>query len=313
MATQAPELSSITGSVEKAANNTTFWIAPPTANGGAAAIASTAVAYADGTLLKASGPQVDIMQGHERRWIPDIATFNYMGLNMSAVQTIPDSAWAAIPVGPALPSRADGTLLKGSTAPIYVMLSGQRHWIPDVATFNAMGYSFANVQSALDADLNAIPLGAQVPVGGLVHPVFPIAASQDNSFSGSGGSMHSDVTVYATGLTNVVTHTWEVTDLRGFKGAVAVTVLDQNKSVIWTSSTQHFGVDGRWIGTSDRVDNWSDNVPATILPYVRYIAIVQQWDPNVVADISAWLAGLGNAAQQLGPIVTTVATIVASL
>ena len=266
-------------------------------------------AYPDGTLLKASGAEVDIMQGHERRWIPDPQTFNYMGLNWNAIVNISDAAWAAIPAGPPLPSRSDGTLLQGSAAVIYLMQNGQRHAIPDLATLAALGYSLNNVQSVADADLSAIPLGAPVPEGG-VQPSFPITASQDNNFPGSGGFMHTDATIYASGLLNAVTHTWEVTDLRGFRGAVAVALLDQSQNSIWVSATQHYGVDGRWIGTSDRTDNWNDNVPAAILPNARYIAIIQQWDPNVVLDIEQWIQGLANVAQSLGPIVQAISTIV---
>jgi hypothetical protein len=99
--------------------------------------------------------------------------------------------------------------------------------------------------------------------------------------------------------------------LRGFRGAVAVALLDQNQVPIWVSATQHFGVAGRWIGISNRTDNWSDNAPTDILPNVRYIAIIQQWDPNnVFNDIQAWLAGISNVAQQLGPIIQAVTTIV---
>jgi hypothetical protein len=270
------------------------------------------VSYPDGTLLKASGPQIDLIQGHERRWIPDPPTFNYMGLDWNAVQTISDANWNAIPVGPPLPSRSDGTLLKDSNPPVYVMQVGERRWIPDPATFNALGYNWGAIQYVLDADLNAIPLGPQIPEGGGVHPAYPIVGSQDNQFPGSGGYMHTDATIYASGLLNAVTHTWEVTDLRGFKGAVAVALLDQDQNKIWCSATQHFGVDGRWIGTSDRYDNWSDNVPTDILANARFLAIIQQWDPNLVADIEAWLAGLANVAQALGPIIQVI-VLIASL
>ena len=57
------------------------------------------VSYPGGTLLKASGPEVYMIQGHERRGIPDPATFNYMGLDSGAIQTIADSIWHAIPAG----------------------------------------------------------------------------------------------------------------------------------------------------------------------------------------------------------------------
>lgn len=269
--------------------------------------------YPDGTLLKASGPQVDMMQNHQRRWIPDPATFNYMGLDWNAIQTIPDAQWATIPAGPQFPSRADGTLLQGSQPNVYVMQNGQRHWIPDPATFSALGYSWSDIQVVADADLNVIPLGAQVPEGGkVVTPQFPISASRFDSLSGCGGHMNTNVTIFSDGLLNAVTRTWEDTDLRGFEGAVAVTVLDQNQNPLWVSATHKFGVDGKWIGTSDRTDNWSDNVPPEVLADIRYVAIVQQWNQNnVFDDISAWLAGLAQVAPYLSTIATAVSTIVA--
>jgi len=164
----------------------------------------------------------------------------------------------------------------------------------------------------LDGDLNAIPQGAPIPEGGGTAPVFPITASRDDQFPGSGGYMHTDATVYASGEMQAVTHTWEVTDLRGFRGAVAVALLDRNLVSIWVSDTQRFGVDGRWIGTSDRTDSWSEVVPNDALVNARYIAIIQQWDPNLVADIETWLQGLANVAQTLGPIITVITTIAAA-
>jgi hypothetical protein len=126
--------------------------------------------------------------------------------------------------------------------------------------------------------------------------------------------MSTAASIYASGSLNCVTHTWEVTDLRGFRGSVAVALLDQNQNTLWVSGTQHFGVDGRWFGTSDRTDNWSDNVPAAVLPNVRFIAIIQHWDPrNVYIDISVWLAGIGNVVGQLGSVIQGVTTIVSAL
>jgi hypothetical protein len=73
-------------------------------------------------------------------------------------------------------------------------------------------------------------------------------------------------------------------------------------------------VDGRWIGTSDRTDNWSDSVPAAVLSNVRYVAIVQKWDPdNVFNDINVWLSGIAKVAQELAPIIQAIGTIVAAL
>jgi hypothetical protein len=150
--------------------------------------------------------------------------------------------------------------------------------------------------------------------GGQVVPKFPFSASQDDSFSGSGGVMHTDVTVYANGLLNAVTHSRELTALRGFKGVAAAAVLDENKAKLWVSDTQPCGVDGSLFGTSDRTINWNANIPAPILPSIRYIAIIQQWNPNgIFNDIENWLNGIGDVAKQLGPIIQAVETIGAAL
>ena len=119
--------------------------------------------YPDGTLLRASGPEVDRMDGGQRRWIPDPSTFNCMKLDWGAIQTISDSEWNQIPQGVAYPSRVDGTLLQGSGPQIYVMAGCQRRYIPDPETFNALGYSWSAVVHVSDADLNAIAQGKQIP------------------------------------------------------------------------------------------------------------------------------------------------------
>jgi hypothetical protein len=120
------------------------------------------MARPDGTLLKASGPEIAVMAGGVRRWVPDPPTFTYMGLDWGKVVTISDSEWSTITSGPPYPSRADGTLLQGSGPKVYVMTSGQRHWIPDPATFNASGYQWSAIKRVADADLTAIPEGVAV-------------------------------------------------------------------------------------------------------------------------------------------------------
>ena len=141
--------------------------------------------------------------------------------------------------------------------------------------------------------------------------MFPITNSQDDNFPGSGGFMHTDIALYPSGVLNAVTHTWEVTALRGFKGAVAVILLGGNRFTLWVSPTQHYGVDGRWLGTSDRRDNWSASVPPDILDSARYIGIIQQWDPDVAADIQTWAAGISDLATKLGPVIKLLATAAA--
>ncbi len=88
----------------------------------------------------------------------------YYVIKNSAIQTISDSEWNQIPKGAPYPSRADTTLLQGSGPQVYVMAGCQRQWIPDPDTFNARGYHWDAIQHVSDADLTAIPEGAQLPV-----------------------------------------------------------------------------------------------------------------------------------------------------
>lgn len=120
--------------------------------------------YPDGTFLKASGAEMDRMEGGKRRAIPDAETLNcIMGPNWGAVQTISDAAWNAIQVGTPYPSRADNKLIQGTDQKVYIMAQCQRHWIPDLATFQAHGCDFNAIQHVSDADLAAIVEGPSIP------------------------------------------------------------------------------------------------------------------------------------------------------
>lgn len=58
----------------------------------------------DGMLVKGSGHPIYIIQGGQRRHIPNPSTFNKMGLDWNAVLIIPDSVLNTISAGPPMPS-----------------------------------------------------------------------------------------------------------------------------------------------------------------------------------------------------------------
>ena len=156
------------------------------------------------------------------------------------------------------------------------------------------------------------PAPAVAPTG--VQPVFPVHGSQDDCFANTGGCMHTDVNITrnpdGTGHLNAVTRTSERTMFRGFRGSVAVAVLDENRNKLWVSRTLTYGVDGTAIGVHDRTENWVDTVPAQLLPRVRYFAIIQKWNPNsAFNDINNWLQGIKTVADELAPIIKMVVTV----
>ncbi|WP_019500298.1 hypothetical protein [Pseudanabaena sp. PCC 6802] len=125
-----------------------------------APLSLNSLSFKDGTLLKGSLPAVYVISGNKRRLIPDEATFKALGYKWENVQTISDRALSAIPELPPLTGRIifqDGTLLKGSSAAIYVISSGRRRLIPNARTFEALGYRWESVQQISDRQLESIP------------------------------------------------------------------------------------------------------------------------------------------------------------
>jgi hypothetical protein len=61
------------------------------------------------------------------------------------------------------PIFPNGTLIKGSGPDIYLIENGVRRLIPDMETFNAMGFNWNNVINVDDQRLGSMPLGSPLP------------------------------------------------------------------------------------------------------------------------------------------------------
>lgn len=113
----------------------------------------------DGRLVKGSDARVYLIEAGERRWIPDPPTFECRGLDWNAIQTIADADLNSIPRGRDFPSRADGTLLKGTGPAVFLMQNCERRWITSEEVFNRLGLHWDAIQTISDQDLEAIRRG----------------------------------------------------------------------------------------------------------------------------------------------------------
>ena len=108
------------------------------------------------------------------------------------------------------------------------------------------------------------------------------------------------------------TSAYEWTDLHG--GHVGgVILLYQNGSPpfwLWTSNPVRYGLDGKWIGTSQITTSFTQTVDPDTMTKVSYVAIKHYNAPNdACTDIQAWL----NGAQQSFNAVASIAKNIASL
>jgi|GEM_PF-2399369 len=92
--------------------------------------------------------------------------------------------------------------------------------------------------------------------------------------------MKTSFTLNSSGNLKATTRTWSRRKLSGFTGGVFIVLTDGSKNPIWTSKQYRYGVNGRWLGTSDRTEKWQETVPKSILTKVRGYAIVQQHTPT---------------------------------
>lgn len=104
-------------------------------------------------------PEPTLMYGGFRFPIPSPAVFDALGLDWGRVRVIPDGSHAGTRATP-----RDETLLKSRTADeVYVVRSGQRHWIPNPEKFTADGFSWANVHAVPETAIDLVPRGADLP------------------------------------------------------------------------------------------------------------------------------------------------------
>jgi len=104
------------------------------------------------------------MTAGQRRLIPDMATLRGLTGAGATVQRVATADIDAIPLGPALPSRADGLLYKGQ-GKVYaaVMNGGKQCDVPDATTLRDAGHDFHTILPISAVDLAQIPEGAPFP------------------------------------------------------------------------------------------------------------------------------------------------------
>jgi hypothetical protein len=200
----------------------------------------------------------------------------------------------------------DGVLLNSlSDQAVYLIEGGKRRWVPNPHTFNALGFSWDNIQCVSDTLLNSVPLGNPLP------SVDRIIVETGDHVIPSLGYMNSRVGLtISTGRIDGITRTRAVTWFRGFHGCVGIIPVDINRlSVIPYGIVKKFGVDGTAIGQSDRTDPWSESISPDEAARVEeihllhsvvsadYQTILEKWlvSGKTITDFLVSVAGVAQA------------------
>jgi hypothetical protein len=113
----------------------------------------------DGTLLREwNRPEVFVVYGGARFWIPDPATLLALGFDWNRVQIIPPNSIGKVPTTP-----FDGTLLKEQhDQKIYLVDGGKRRWVTSPAAMDARCLPWRHVRTVPDHALAPLPLGPDI-------------------------------------------------------------------------------------------------------------------------------------------------------
>jgi hypothetical protein len=202
--------------------------------------------------------------------------------------------------------QGDGSSAKGidKLAPqkLYVVQDRQLHLVRDISEFRKAGLSHAAVKIIPDAELAELPVAAEPRMA----PGEQIALDLD-SFLGAGHYMttHGVLRKTASGAhADATTRTRTVTWFGGFHGGVNMLYSDAQGYPVGMSDTQRFGVDGTWVGRSDRTDYWSQDLSEDWASRTTDITIFHFWAPDQLDDV------VRRGVAMVKPVVEIIADIV---
>jgi hypothetical protein len=161
---------------------------------------------------------------------------------------------------------ADGTLLQGRDGTVYIVQAGRRRLVPDPYTVRASGLDPRRVEVLADRDLASLPLGV------------PLARTErteidSDSHLGLGHYVTTHGVVHPGGHIDAQTRTRSLSWFCGYHSGVYLLFADAAGSTIGSSTLQVFGVDGAWMGRSDRTDYWGEEIDPDVAARTRTLAV----------------------------------------
>ena len=181
--------------------------------------------------------------------------------------------------------QGDGSSSKGRFSPLeprlFVVRQGKRYPVTDFGSFREAGFDPSAIKVISDAELEKIPL-VKPRLGAGEQIVL-----SDDVFLGAGHYMTTWGVLRKTesgAHIDATTRTRTITMFGGFHGGVNIVYSDAQGFPVGMSETQSFGVDGTWIGRSDRTDYWSQDLPPDWAARITDITIFQFWNPWSLQD-----------------------------
>ena len=138
----------------------------------------------------------------------------------------------------------------------------------------------------------------------------PIGVDIDlKSDLGAGHFMKTTGVLLPSGRVQATTQTTSTTLLGGFRGGVQIFLADANNLTIGVTSSRSFGVDGRLIGRSDRIDFWFEDLDPTVVARTSSLHVAHFWADNPLDALRKFSTLMQTALSGAKPIIDVIAAI----
>ena len=126
----------------------------------------TKILFADGTLIKGTGPTVYLIDGQNKRAIITLQMFNLWDFKWENVISLSDKEIVYYSEGVSL-LYPDNTLVKEfGKSEIYLVKNEERHWVKTLEAFLGLGYKWADVIGLSLKDISQYALGSAISAAG---------------------------------------------------------------------------------------------------------------------------------------------------
>lgn len=210
-----------------------------------------------------------------------------------------DAELSELEDGTLLTSAADGTA--------YLLQNGRRKQILSPASVLAAGVdpreSGARRLTLSAEQLERIPMAGALATAGTRQFDSGLMYLGANHWMRTWGSLD-----LAGGQIAAQTRTATFTWFGGYHGGTYVIFSDENDAPVFQTGFHRYGVDGTWIGRSDRTDAWWESMPAADTSRVSRHTIFLVWAPDSFQTIlDKWV----QSGQKVASLVGSVASVAA--
>lgn len=120
--------------------------------------------HPDGSLIQGGGDRVYLLEGGQKCWITDAATFLASGYDWNKIVKVTAQELAAYPDGVNLTRvlYPEGTLIRGSDYRVYLLSGGKKCWITSPVAFARNRYSWTGIVRVTDVTVASYSNGADI-------------------------------------------------------------------------------------------------------------------------------------------------------